>query len=185
MGDERTYDYTLAVRAVTTGDLDVYKRQEREALTYLRNVFSAYLITGPFSILVGFDGGLMALNDRLKLRSMVAAEKGNRVYFASEESAIRILEPELDRIWAPRGGEPVIVTPVSYTHLDVYKRQAERLAKHGANRLREKKKKSNLMRFFDQFKDVMILILIAAAVVSFVIACYEGNPCLLYTSRCV
>ena len=53
---------------------------------------------------------------------------------------------------------------------------AERLAKHGANRLREKKKKSNLMRFFDQFKDVMILILIAAAVVSFVIACYEGNP---------
>ena len=84
--------------------------EEREALTYLRNVFSSYLITGPFSILVGFDGGLMALNDRLKLRSMVAAEKGNRVYFASEESAIRILEPELDRIWAPRGGEPVIVT---------------------------------------------------------------------------
>ena len=85
-------------------------REERETLTYLRNVFSSYLITGPFSILVGFDGGLMALNDRLKLRSMVAAEKGNRVYFASEESAIRILEPTLDRIWSPRGGEPVIVT---------------------------------------------------------------------------
>ena len=77
---------------------------------YLRNVFSAQLITGPFSILVGFEGGLMALNDRLKLRSMVIGEKGDTVYMASEEAAIRIIERDLDRVWAPRGGEPVIVT---------------------------------------------------------------------------
>ena len=51
----------------------------------------------------------MALNDRLKLRSMVVAEKEDRFFIASEESAIRIIQPELDRIWAPRGGEPVIV----------------------------------------------------------------------------
>ncbi len=51
-----------------------------------------------------------------------------------------------------------------------------RLQQYGENRLREKKKKSSLQRFFDQFKDVMILILIAAAAVSFVIACTEGNP---------
>ena len=53
---------------------------------------------------------MMALNDRLKLRSMVAAEKDDMVYVASEECAIRVIEPEPDRIWAPRGGEPVIVT---------------------------------------------------------------------------
>lgn len=53
---------------------------------------------------------------------------------------------------------------------------AEKRARYGDNRLREKKKKSALRRFLDQFKDVMILILIAAAVVSFVIACVEGNP---------
>lgn len=47
---------------------------------------------------------------------------------------------------------------------------------YGENKLREKKKKTNLQRFFDQFKDVMILILLAAAAVSFVIACIEGNP---------
>ena len=48
--------------------------------------------------------------------------------------------------------------------------------KFGANKLSEKKKKTTLERFAGQFKDAMILILIAAAVVSFVIACIEGNP---------
>lgn len=84
--------------------------EERNRYTYLRNVYSSLLITGPFSILLGFEGGLMALNDRLKLRSMVAAEKGDRVYIASEECAIRMMEPDVERIWAPKGGEPVIIT---------------------------------------------------------------------------
>ena len=81
----------------------------RKRLSYLRNVFPSLLITGPFSIITGFTGGLMALNDRLKLRSMVVGEKGDRVYFASEEAAIRVMEPEAENIWAPEGGEPVIV----------------------------------------------------------------------------
>ena len=84
--------------------------EEKERLTYLRTVFGSLLITGPFSILLGFDGGMMALNDRLKLRSMVVGEKDDMVYIASEECAIRIVEPELDRLWSPAGGEPVIVT---------------------------------------------------------------------------
>ena len=83
--------------------------EEREVLSYLRKAFPSLLVTGPFSIILGFDGGLMALNDRLKLRSMVVGEKADRVFIASEEAAIRAMEPNAENIWAPRGGEPVIV----------------------------------------------------------------------------
>ena len=89
--------------------IEAKEPEEREKLNYLRNTFASLLITGPFSILLGFEGGMMALNDRLKLRSMVVGEKGDRFYVGSEECAIRILEPSLDRIYAPKGGEPVIV----------------------------------------------------------------------------
>lgn len=53
---------------------------------------------------------------------------------------------------------------------------ASRLEQYGPNRLRESKKKTNLRRFLEQFQDVMILILLAAAAVSFIIACVEGDP---------
>ena len=79
-------------------------------LTYLRTMFPSLLITGPFSIVLGFNGGLMALNDRLKLRSMVVAETENIAYVASEECAIRVMAPDVTNVWSPRGGEPVIFT---------------------------------------------------------------------------
>lgn len=84
--------------------------EEQQKLTFLRTMFSSLLITGPFSIVFGFSGGLMALNDRLKLRSMVVGQKQDKVYIASEEAAIRVMEPEPEAVWSPGGGEPVIVT---------------------------------------------------------------------------
>ena len=81
----------------------------RERLTYLRTVYAGMLVTGPFSIVLGFEGGLMALNDRLKLRSMVVGEKNDTVYIASEEAAIRAMEPDAENITAPAGGEPVVI----------------------------------------------------------------------------
>ena len=83
--------------------------EDKKRLTYLRSVFSSLLLTGPFSIVLGFEGGLMALNDRLKLRAMVTGKKDDRVFIASEETAIRAMEPDAEDIRYPAGGEPVIV----------------------------------------------------------------------------
>ena len=83
---------------------------EKRRMLLLRQRFPSMLINGPFSILVGFTGGMMALNDRLKLRSMVVAETEDMAYVASEECAIRRIAPDVTNVWAPRGGQPVIFT---------------------------------------------------------------------------
>ena len=115
-------DYLLRVQGLTLDEAasviaapfwstiqDMNGADDRKKYTYLRTMFSSLLITGPFSIVLGFNGGLMALNDRLKLRSMVVGEKNDMVYIASEEAAIRTMEPNAENIWTPAGGEPVIV----------------------------------------------------------------------------
>lgn len=89
-------------------EIDRLPARERDLYTRLRVVYGSLLLNGPFSIIVGFSGGIMALNDRLKLRPLVAASKGNTLYVASEEAAIREICPEVEEVWYPRGGEPVI-----------------------------------------------------------------------------
>ena len=115
-------DYLVRVQGLTVGEAASViaapfwstiaaktDQAEKSKYMYLRTVFPSLLITGPFSIVFGYNGGLMALNDRLKLRSMVVGEKGDKVFIASEEAAIRAMEPNAENIWAPAGGEPVII----------------------------------------------------------------------------
>ncbi len=52
----------------------------------------------------------------------------------------------------------------------------KRLQQYGLNKLKEAKKKSNFQRFLDQLKDPMILILLVAAVISFILAIIENDP---------
>ena len=106
-----TLNEAASVIAAPFGSTIVNKMDlaDKEKYTYLRTLFPSLLVTGPFSIVLGYNGGLMALNDRLKLRSMVVGEKDDKVYIASEEAAIRVMEPNVKNIWAPAGGEPVII----------------------------------------------------------------------------
>ncbi len=50
-----------------------------------------------------------------------------------------------------------------------------RLEKDGKNALEEAKKRPMILRFFDQFKDLMIIVLLAAAVVSGILSIVEGK----------
>lgn len=51
----------------------------------------------------------------------------------------------------------------------------ERLLKYGENKLKESKKKSFIVKFFSQFKDVMIILLLISAVISLVFGIVENN----------
>ncbi len=75
----------------------------------IRMIFGSALLNGPFAILFAFSDGIVGLNDRVKLRPLVAGIKGDFVYMASEEAAIREVCPDPERVWAPKAGEPVIV----------------------------------------------------------------------------
>ncbi len=91
-------------------DIDKMEKDEREAYTALRLAYGSALLNGPFSLLFGHSNGLVGINDRIKLRPLVVATKGDdMVYMASEESSIREICPDPDKVWAPRAGKPVIV----------------------------------------------------------------------------
>ncbi|CDR30987.1 Calcium-transporting ATPase lmo0841 [Acholeplasma oculi] len=52
----------------------------------------------------------------------------------------------------------------------------KRLELYGPNQLLEAKKRSLFMKFLDQFKDFMVIVLIAAALIAFLAAIIEGKP---------
>ena len=90
-------------------EIDRMDEERKEYFTNLRSIYNGALVNGPFSVILGSNKGLLAINDRLKLRSLTAATKGDRAYFASEESAIRIVCPDPDKVWSVSGAEPVFV----------------------------------------------------------------------------
>ena len=101
----------LACKALASplwDEIDRMPERERAVMTSLRAVYGPGMLNGPFAIVLGFNGGMVALNDRIKLRPLVAARQGSVVTVASEESAIRQILPSPDAVWAPKAGEPVV-----------------------------------------------------------------------------
>ena len=51
----------------------------------------------------------------------------------------------------------------------------KRLEENGYNKLKEEKQKNILLKFLDQFKNVMIIMLLSASIISMIISFYEGE----------
>jgi glutamate synthase domain-containing protein 1 len=89
-------------------EIDKMELQQQQAFRALRQTYGSLLMNGPFSILVAHQGEMIGLTDRIKLRPLVAGIRGNFLYMSSEEAAIRLVSPQLDKFWSLRGGEPVV-----------------------------------------------------------------------------
>lgn len=88
--------------------IDRLEENERSLLSSLRQVYSSLLLNGPFTVIIAHQGEMIGLTDRIRLRPLVAGARGDVLYLSSEEAAIRLVSPELDRVWTPMGGEPII-----------------------------------------------------------------------------
>jgi glutamate synthase domain-containing protein 1 len=89
-------------------EIDAMAPKERSFYTALRQCYGSLLLNGPFAIIAARTGEMIGLADRIKLRPLVAGIKGDTFYLSSEEAAIRLVSPHLDRVWRPRAGELVI-----------------------------------------------------------------------------
>ncbi len=91
-------------------DLGLMSETDRNVLQTLRITYGGLLLNGPFTVIIARTGEMVGLTDRIRLRPLVIATRGPQVFLSSEESAIRLVSPELDDVWIPVGGQPVIAS---------------------------------------------------------------------------
>jgi len=89
-------------------EIDRLEPEQARVLKALRQTYGSLLMNGPFSVVVAHHGEMIGLTDRIKLRPLTAGTRGDFLYLSSEESAMRLVSPTLDKSWNPRGGEPVV-----------------------------------------------------------------------------
>lgn len=89
-------------------EIDRLEPRERALYIALRQTYGSLLMNGPFTIIVARQGEMIGLTDRIRLRPLTAAIKDDLFFLSSEESAIRLISPDLDRVWTPLGGEPLV-----------------------------------------------------------------------------
>ena len=89
-------------------EIERMPEDERPVFEALRMVYGGALLNGPFSIVLGSTRMMVGLNDRIKLRPMVAARDRDLVFMASEEAAIRAVCPQPEKVWAAQAGQPIV-----------------------------------------------------------------------------
>jgi glutamate synthase domain-containing protein 1 len=88
-------------------DIERRPPEEQKLLRTLRQVYGSLLLNGPFTVIIAHHDEMIGLTDRIR-RPLTAGIKGDVLYLSSEESAIRLICPDLDRAWIPMGGEPIV-----------------------------------------------------------------------------
>jgi glutamate synthase domain-containing protein 1 len=97
----------MALASPTWREID-HDGGKMELAKAIRVVYGSALVNGPFAILLGHKKGLIGLNDRIKLRPLVAARKDHTLYIASEEAGIREICSSPEKVWSPKAGEPIM-----------------------------------------------------------------------------
>jgi glutamate synthase domain-containing protein 1 len=100
----------LALAPPFWDDIERMAPERRELARALRITYAGALLNGPFSVVLGHSRGMIGFNDRIKLRPMYAARKGEEVFIASEEAPIREVCPQPERVWQAEGGKPIIAS---------------------------------------------------------------------------
>jgi glutamate synthase domain-containing protein 1 len=101
----------IAARVLAAPFWDEIERMnagEQQLMKAIRQVYGSILLNGPFAVIIARSGEMIGLTDRIRLRPLTVGEKGDMLYLSSEESAIRLVCPDLDKTWIPTGGQPVI-----------------------------------------------------------------------------
>jgi glutamate synthase domain-containing protein 1 len=91
-------------------DIGRMEPESAEIARAIRITYAGALLNGPFGVVLAHSRGMIGFNDRIKLRPMCAARRGERSYIASEEAAIREVCCQPERVWHVEGGVPVVFT---------------------------------------------------------------------------
>ncbi len=91
-------------------EIERMKNGQKAVNMSLRQVYGSLLLNGPFTVIIAHQGEMIGLTDRIRLRPLTCGVKDKVLYLSSEESAIRLVCPDLDVAWHPMGGEPIVGT---------------------------------------------------------------------------
>jgi glutamate synthase domain-containing protein 1 len=89
-------------------DIERLPSQEQKLMRSIRQVYGSLLLNGPFTVIIAHQNEMIGLTDRIRLRPLTVGVKSNLLYLSSEEAAIRLVCPEVERTYTPMGGVPVI-----------------------------------------------------------------------------
>lgn len=89
-------------------DIEKMPEGNRNLLRRLRITYGKLLMNGPFSIIFANHDLMVGLADRMKLRPFVAARRKNMLLLSSEEAAISKIYQDIDEVYHPKGGEPIV-----------------------------------------------------------------------------